>query len=1420
MKKLLFSLILLLVSYVGFSQKGLTYQAVILDPSKIEIPGQDISGQPFVNGDVWMKFSIYNGSTLQFEEVQKTKTDEYGLVNLIIGSVSSASFNALVWDASQKSLQVFVSFNQGASYTKVSDQKLNYNPYAFYAETSGKLGGVLAISGGGTGATTIADARVNLGLGNVDNTSDAAKPISTATKVALDLKANKSELLAGLAGKADTATIKTFVVNQVATATISDADANTKGKIQLAGDLAGTASAPTVPGLALKANTADMTTALALKANSADMTTALALKANAANVTTALSVKADTAYVLYKVAAATIADADANTKGKIQLAGDLAGTAAAPTVPGLALKLDANQKGVANGVASLNAQGIIPTSQLPPVTLSSTNVVGSDADMTALSSATVGSIAVRTDVNKNFVLSNLPASNLANWIELLTPAAPVQAVNGYTGSVNLAKSDVGLSNVDNTSDVSKPVSNPTQAALNLKLDANKVGAASGVASLNALGKIPTDQIPAISFSSVKVLNSQADMLALSTAVIGSVVIRTDVNKNYVLAAANPAVLANWIELLTPAPPVQTVNGMSGNISLAKSDLGLGNADNTSDANKPISTATQTALDLKANSADISSALNLKANIASPTFTGTVTTGSLSSTSITAPTYASTPKTLTYTGSTINWNPAQGLNAAITLTQNSALSFTTAPPVGSYGTVVLTQDGTGGRTLSLPVVSGATNKVLGSTSTSSVALSSAANSKDILNFYYDGTNCYWNIGQGYGAAGSSGTTNLASNVTGTLGVANGGTGATTATAALTSLGAAPVASPTFTGTVTTSAISTGALSATSVNTPIYASTPQVLTAGSSINWNPALGLNASVTLAQNSTLSFTSTPTAGAYGTLVVTQGTGGNFTLTLPSTTNKVLGSTSSTTVALSTSAGAKDIVNFYFDGTNCYWNVGQGYGSASTFTATNIAGGASGSIPYQTGSGSTSLLAKGTDGQILTLASGIPSWAAAPVTGVTSASSPLTISSNALSLGTVPVANGGTGATTANAAFNALSPMTTSGDIIYGGISGAGTRLAKGTDGQVLQLANGLPTWANSSTSGLLFVTTNNNLGIGDNKTLASATGGTNIAIGSNALGNYYTGGISGSNNVGIGKDAGDNNTSGSGNIYLGIQAGITNQTGSSNTFIGYNTTTSANQTTPNSVSNSIAIGANAVVTTSNTVQLGDANITKVNTSGTVTAGSVTYPNAHGTSGQVLTTTGSGTLSWTTPASGGGSSTHTIGESYGGGIVFYTWDGGAHGLIGANTELNSGQAMAWGGGSGAYVGTPNFYGVLGGKINTQRILNVIPVPTYGSGDPQTGTRAAAYWAAIYMNAAVVVNGVTTTPQFSDWYLPNATELMLFATQSAYFPNCNFATHDHWTSCERTDYAYLAFALGANSTTYIYQDNKSSTKYVVAIRSF
>lgn len=60
---------------------------------------------------------------------------------------------------------------------------------------------------------------------------------------------------------------------------------------------------------------------------------------------------------------------------------------------------------------------------------------------------------------------------------------------------------------------------------------------------------------------------------------------------------------------------------------------------------------------------------------------------------------------------------------------------------------------------------------------------------------------------------------------------------------------------------------------------------------------------------------------------------------------------------------------------------------------------------------------------------------------------------------GQLPVANGGTGQATAAAGFNALSPLTTGGDMIYGGTSGAGTRLAAGTSSQVL-IGGSPPSW------------------------------------------------------------------------------------------------------------------------------------------------------------------------------------------------------------------------------------------------------------------------------------------------------------------------------------------------------------------------
>jgi hypothetical protein len=62
------------------------------------------------------------------------------------------------------------------------------------------------------------------------------------------------------------------------------------------------------------------------------------------------------------------------------------------------------------------------------------------------------------------------ASTISDFTTTAASAAPVQSVAGKTGTVSLAKADVGLGNVDNTSDTNKPVSTAQQTALNAKLN--------------------------------------------------------------------------------------------------------------------------------------------------------------------------------------------------------------------------------------------------------------------------------------------------------------------------------------------------------------------------------------------------------------------------------------------------------------------------------------------------------------------------------------------------------------------------------------------------------------------------------------------------------------------------------------------------------------------------------------------------------------------------------------------------------------------------------------------------------------------------------------------------------------------------------------------------------------------------------------
>lgn len=95
------------------------------------------------------------------------------------------------------------------------------------------------------------------------------------------------------------------------------------------------------------------------------------------------------------------------------------------------------QKGAVNGLAELDGAGLVPTHHLPALAITTTQVVASQAAMLALT-AQVGDVAVRTDLNKSFILTATPATTLANWQELLTPTDAVLSVDGSTGAISLS----------------------------------------------------------------------------------------------------------------------------------------------------------------------------------------------------------------------------------------------------------------------------------------------------------------------------------------------------------------------------------------------------------------------------------------------------------------------------------------------------------------------------------------------------------------------------------------------------------------------------------------------------------------------------------------------------------------------------------------------------------------------------------------------------------------------------------------------------------------------------------------------------------------------------------------------------------------------------------------------------------------------
>ena len=173
-------------------------------------------------------------------------------------------------------------------------------------------------------------------------------------------------------------------------------------------------------------------------------------------------------------------------------------------------------------------------------------------------------------------------------------AAPVQSVQGRTGDVAMTKADVGLGSADNTSDMAKPVSTAQSAALTLKVNVTDV--LDQLESADATKPLSANQGRVLKelIDNIQTL-LESDNVNLDS--LQEVVDFIEQNREDLQNLA----ISNIAGLQAALDSKAATNGDYVNLrarATTAEDVGLGQADNTPDASKPISGPQQAGLDLK------------------------------------------------------------------------------------------------------------------------------------------------------------------------------------------------------------------------------------------------------------------------------------------------------------------------------------------------------------------------------------------------------------------------------------------------------------------------------------------------------------------------------------------------------------------------------------------------------------------------------------------------------------------------------------------------------------------------------------------------------------------------------------------------------------------------------------------------------
>lgn len=345
--------------------------------------------------------------------------------------------------------------------------------------------------------------------------------------------------------------------------------------------------------LALKADKTEVETELALKADKSEVETALALKADTSYVDTQLGLKADksTTYTKTETDAAIATAIEDKADKATTLAGYGITNAYTKTEVDTAIGAEATAREAADDLLQEQIDAIEAKADVVDVVATKAALLAYDTSKLFNNDV----VKVLKDESRSNAVTyyrwSKPETGAGSWVfvgelgpfytvaevdALLNNKADASDLTEHIADTSnphgVTKAQVGLGNVDNTSDANKPISTATQAALDLKADAATTLAGYGITDAKIENGVIT--LGSASITPITDVSDKADKADFDA---------------HVADVSNPH-------------------------SVTKAQVGLGNVDNTSDLNKPISTATQAALDLKADDADVTAALALKADI--------------------------------------------------------------------------------------------------------------------------------------------------------------------------------------------------------------------------------------------------------------------------------------------------------------------------------------------------------------------------------------------------------------------------------------------------------------------------------------------------------------------------------------------------------------------------------------------------------------------------------------------------------------------------------------------------------------------------------------------------------------------------------------------------------------------------------------